>query len=108
MGSLQLQRRRNLDGFLAILSPLSLVILLEGEYLGGFKILDTDSFMDVHRWCGWHFLRRSMAASLPSEGDCNEVEVLLAGPGPGEECLRVYVADSLNSKSARLLRHGRL
>ena len=41
-----------------------------------------------------------MAASLPTESDCNE-----AGLGPGEECLRVNVAD-LNSKSARLLRHG--
>jgi hypothetical protein len=64
LGSLKLQRRRNLDGFstavlttvaaivAAVLSPLSLVKLLEGEYLGGFKILDTDSFMDAHRWCG--------------------------------------------------------
>ena len=64
LGSLKLQRRRNLDGFstevlatvaaimAAVLSPLSLVKLLEGEYLGDFKILSRDSFTDAHRWCG--------------------------------------------------------
>ena len=63
LGPLKLQRRWNLDGLFtaaavlatveaivaAVLSPLSLVKLLEGEYLGGFKILDTDSFRDAHR-----------------------------------------------------------
>ena len=109
-----LQRRRNLDDFVAgavaaivaaVVSPTSLVKLLEGEYLDGFKILDTESFIDAHLWSGWHFLRRRIAASLTPGGDCCEV-VVTSFAGPGEECLRVYVADRLHSKSARSLRLG--
>ena len=66
-----LLRRRNLDDFFpvgdvaAMVTVLSseppppplldngcIVLLLEDEYLDGFKILDTDSLTDAHLWRG--------------------------------------------------------
>jgi len=130
---LELPRRRNLDDFFAaavgddvaamvtVLSseppPLLLdngciVLLLEDEYLDGFKILDTDSLTDAHLWRGWHFFRRRKAALLsPDDDDCDgcddDSSLDVVSSGSGEGCLRVNVADRLNSKSAaRPLRRG--
>ena len=129
-----LLRRRNLDDFFpvgdvaAMVTVLSseppppplldngcIVLLLEDEYLDGFKILDTDSLTDAHLWRGWHFFRRRIAALLlsPDDDDCDGCDdddssaLEVVSSGSGEGCLRVNVADRLNSKSAaRPLRRG--
>jgi len=128
-----LLRRRNLDDFFpvgdvaAMVTVLSseppppplldngcIVLLLEDEYLDGFKILDTDSLTDAHLWRGWHFFRRRIAALLlsPDDDDCDgcdddDSSLEVVSSGSGEGCLRVNVADRLNSKSAaRPLRRG--
>lgn len=81
--------------------------------MDGFKILDTDSLTDAHLWRGWHFFRRRIAALLlsPDEDDCDgcddDSSLEVVSSGSGEGCLRVNVADRLNSKSAaRPLRRG--
>ena len=101
-----------------------LLLLPEGKYLDGFKMLDIDSFVDGHLWRGRHFLRRCIPAALlvaspdvddVDVGDCgdavseeeDDASVLASCPAGEGGCLRVIVAESRNSSAAaRPLRRG--
>ena len=97
-----------------------LLLLPEGKYLDGFKMLDIDSFVDGHLWRGRHFLRRRTPAALlvasPDVGvgdavseEDDDVSVLASCPAGEGGCLRVIVAESRNSSAAaRPLRRGGL